>query len=79
MCGQDIAHLGERPLIRVQIPVCGGQPAVARDLPQDVHWDTRIRHPGQPGVAQIVPTQVLIAEPDHDVIAMRGVMKGRGG
>ena len=77
MCGQDVAFLGDRPLIRVQIPLRGGQRTVPCDLPQDVHRDTRISHPGQPGMAQTVPTQVLIAEPDHDVIPMRGVTKDR--
>lgn len=75
---QGSPRLGDRPLIRVQIPLRGGQRAVPCDLPQNVHRDTRISHPGQPGVAQIVPTQVLIAEPDHDVIPMRGVTKDRG-
>ena len=74
---QGIARLGDRPLIRVQIPLRRGQRAVPGDLPQDVHRDTRISHPSQPGVPQVVPTQVLIAEPDHDVIPMRGVTKDR--
>jgi hypothetical protein len=74
---QGIARLGDRPLIRMQTPLRGGQRAVPRDLPQDVHRDTRVSHPGQPGMPQIVPAQVLIAEPSHHVIPMRGVTKDR--
>jgi len=76
---QGVARLGDRPLIRVQIPLSRGQRAVPGDLPQDVDRDARISHPGEPGVPQVVPTEVLIAEPGHDVIPMRGVTQDRGG
>jgi hypothetical protein len=65
MGGQGVARLGDRTFIRAQIPLCGGQRAMPGDLPQDVHRDARVSHPGEPGMAQIVPTQVLIAEPPN--------------
>ena len=45
----------------MQIPLRGGQRAVPGDLPQDVHRDTGISHPGEPGVPQVMPHQVLVA------------------
>jgi hypothetical protein len=57
---QSIARLGDRPLIRVQIPLGGGQRAVPGELPQDVYRDAGISHPGQSGVPQVMPHQVWV-------------------
>lgn len=48
------------------------------DLPQDVHRNTRISHPGEAGVPQIVPTEVLITKPGHHVIPVCCVTQHRG-
>ena len=53
MGGQGVACLGDGPLVPMQIPLCGGQRAVPGDLPQDVHRNAGISHPGQPGVPQV--------------------------
>ena len=79
MRGQGVARLGDRPLIGVQIPLRRGQRAVPGDLPHDMDRNARIRHPGEPGMTQVVPPKVLIAWPGHHVIPMRGVTQDRGG
>jgi hypothetical protein len=63
MGGQGVTCVGDGPLVRVQIPLGGGQRAVPGELPQDVHRDAGISHPGEPGVPQVMPHQVLVAEP----------------
>lgn len=44
-----------------------------RDFPENVHRDPGVCHPGQPSVAQIVPTEVLVPELGHDLIPVRSV------
>lgn len=65
------------PLVRMQIPLGGGQRAMPGDLPQDVHRDAGISHPREPGVPQVMPHQVLVAEPGDDFIPVGRVPQHR--
>ena len=77
MGGQGVARIGDGPLVRVQIQLSGGQRAVPGEFPQDVHRDAGISHPGQPGVPQVMPQQVLVAELGDDFIPVGRVPQDR--
>jgi hypothetical protein len=51
----------DRLAVRMQVALGGDQRAMTGDLPEHVHRDARVSHPGQPGVAKVMAAQVLIA------------------
>ena len=77
MGGQGVPSIGDGPLVRMQIPLGGGQRAMPGDLPQDMYRDTGISHPGEPGVPEVMPHQVLIPEVGHDLIPVGRVPQHR--
>lgn len=63
--------------VRVRIPLRCGDRSVARDGAQHVHRNASVGHPGQPGVAEVVPAEVLVAEPSDDLVPVRRVAEDR--
>jgi hypothetical protein len=65
---QGGSRILDRTLVGVKVALCRGERAVAGDLPKDVHRDTCVSHPGEAGVPQVVPPQVLenpVPSPPH--------------
>jgi hypothetical protein len=66
------------PVIRVQVAL-GRERAVACDLPQVVDRDAGVGHPGQSGVAEVVPSYVVVAQGGDYLVPVGGVaVDGRG-
>ena len=65
----------ERLLIRMEISLRRAKRTVSGNLPQHVHRNPSVGHPGQAGMAEIVPAQMLIAEVRDHFVPMRGVTK----
>jgi hypothetical protein len=79
MRAERCAGGGDGPVVRVQVPLRGDQRTVSGDLPQDVYGHPGVGHPGQSGMPKVVPAQMLVAEPGHDLVPVRRVTKDRGG
>lgn len=63
----------------MQIALRGDQRAMPGDLPEHMNRDARIGHPGQPGVAQVVAAQVLIAQAGDHLVPIGGIPQHRRG
>nr|WP_253764999.1 hypothetical protein [Nonomuraea roseoviolacea] len=79
MAAQRGAGRGYRSRVRVQVSLGRAQRPVTGDLSQHVHRDTRISHPRQPRVTQVVTPQVLEAETGDHLVPMRGIPQHSGG
>jgi hypothetical protein len=76
---EQFRRVAHRLPVGVQVPLRRRQRPVASDLPQVVERHAVIRHPGQPGVPQIVASEVLVAELGHGFVPVGCIAKHRGG
>nr|WP_246363545.1 hypothetical protein [Nonomuraea rhodomycinica] len=79
MGAQGVARRHEGVAVQGEIALSGGQGPVTGDLPQHVHRAPGIGHPGETGVAEIVPAEVFVAELRHDLVPVGSVPQDRGG
>jgi hypothetical protein len=76
---EGVAGADDGLQVGVEVALGGVQGAVPGDQPQDVQGDSGIGHPRKSGVAQIVASQVLVAEVAYDVVPVCGVAQDGGG
>lgn len=70
---------GDRVVVGVEVTLRGRQGSVAGDLAGVMDRDPRIGHPGQPGVAQVVPAQPFEPQVGDNLVPVRRVAQYGGG
>jgi hypothetical protein len=63
----------------MEISLGGDQRAVPGDLPRHMDGNSRVGHPGQAGVPQVVTAQMLVAELGDDLVPVGRVPQYRPG
>jgi hypothetical protein len=73
VCAEGVPGLIDRALIRVQVPLSGGQRSVPGDLPQHVNVNAGVGQPCEAGGPQVVPAEVLVAQLGNHLIPVRRI------
>jgi hypothetical protein len=79
VCAQRGPSVRDGLGVRVEIALGGDQRSVPGNLPEHMDRDTGIGHPSKAGVAEVVTTQMLVAELGDDLVPVGRIPQHRRG